>query len=85
MHRLEDIAALVAFLVSDKASWITGECVVADGEMTRRMIYLDEDAVAEAVELLTGDPGMARLLGRVLEDPGLRGRLRRLLEGLAGE
>ncbi|WP_291793318.1 SDR family oxidoreductase [Brevibacterium sp.] len=30
----EDIAALAAFLLSDEASWITGELVVADGGVT---------------------------------------------------
>lgn len=30
----EDIAALAAFLLSDEASWITGELIVADGGVT---------------------------------------------------
>ncbi len=32
----EDIGALVAFLVSDEADWITGQCVGADGGHTLR-------------------------------------------------
>lgn len=35
----EDISALVLFLCSQDASFITGENIVADGGMTRRMIY----------------------------------------------
>lgn len=37
--RPADIAALVAFLLSEDAAFITGEHVVADGGMTRKMIY----------------------------------------------
>lgn len=37
--RPEDIAALVAFLVSEKAGFITGANFVVDGGMTRKMIY----------------------------------------------
>jgi len=36
-----DIAELVAFLLSDQAGFITGQNFVADGGMTRKMIYLE--------------------------------------------
>jgi len=36
----EDIANLILFLVSDKASFITGAHFIVDGGMTRKMIYL---------------------------------------------
>lgn len=35
----DDIAALILFLCSDKAGFITGENICADGGMTRLMIY----------------------------------------------
>jgi len=38
---VEDIAALVAWLVSDRAGFITGQEFIVDGGMTRKMIYLD--------------------------------------------
>lgn len=37
----EDIAAMAAFLLSDKAGFITGQNLVVDGGMTRRMIYAE--------------------------------------------
>lgn len=37
----EDIAAAVAFLASEGAGFITGQQIVVDGGMTRRMIYAD--------------------------------------------
>ena len=37
--RDEDIAALVAYLLSDAAGFITGQNFVVDGGMTRKMIY----------------------------------------------
>jgi len=36
----EDIAALVAWLVSDEAGFVTGANHVVDGGMTRKMIYV---------------------------------------------
>jgi len=35
----EDIAALAAFLISEEAGFITGQNFIADGGMTRKMIY----------------------------------------------
>jgi NAD(P)-dependent dehydrogenase (short-subunit alcohol dehydrogenase family) len=37
----EDIAELVAFLLSDASGFITGQNFIADGGMTRKMIYLE--------------------------------------------
>lgn len=39
--RPEDVAELAAFLVSDKAGFITGQNFVVDGGMTRKMIYVE--------------------------------------------
>ena len=36
-----DIAALTAYLLSDAAGFITGQNFIADGGMTRKMIYLE--------------------------------------------
>jgi NAD(P)-dependent dehydrogenase (short-subunit alcohol dehydrogenase family) len=35
----EDIASLVLYLLSDEASFMTGSNIIADGGMTRKMIY----------------------------------------------
>jgi NAD(P)-dependent dehydrogenase (short-subunit alcohol dehydrogenase family) len=37
----EDIASLAAFLVSGEAGFITGQNFIADGGMTRKMIYVE--------------------------------------------
>jgi NAD(P)-dependent dehydrogenase (short-subunit alcohol dehydrogenase family) len=39
--RPDDIAALVDYLLSDRAGFITGQNFVVDGGMTRKMIYAD--------------------------------------------
>jgi NAD(P)-dependent dehydrogenase (short-subunit alcohol dehydrogenase family) len=38
--RDEDVAELVAYLLSDAASFITGQNFVIDGGMTKKMIYI---------------------------------------------
>ncbi|HEX6528738.1 MAG TPA: SDR family oxidoreductase, partial [Burkholderiales bacterium] len=38
--RVEDIAAIVAFLLSDASGFTTGQNIVVDGGMTRKMIYV---------------------------------------------
>jgi len=37
--RVEDIAETVAFLLSEKAGFITGQNIIVDGGMTKKMIY----------------------------------------------
>lgn len=39
--RPEDVAALVAYLISAEAGFVTGQNLVIDGGMTRKMIYVD--------------------------------------------
>jgi 3-oxoacyl-[acyl-carrier protein] reductase len=36
--RAEEVGALVAFLASPKASWITGACITVDGGQSRSLI-----------------------------------------------
>jgi len=39
--RPEDVAALVTFLLSEEAGFITGQTFIVDGGMTRKMIYVE--------------------------------------------
>jgi NAD(P)-dependent dehydrogenase (short-subunit alcohol dehydrogenase family) len=37
----EDVAAMVSYLISPEAGFVTGQNFVVDGGMTRKMIYID--------------------------------------------
>lgn len=61
-----DVANLIAFLVSDEASWITGVNFTIDGGMTVKMIYLDPAVLSDAIAMLT-DSEFAADIKTVLE------------------
>uniref|UniRef100_A0A7C4BA87 SDR family oxidoreductase n=1 Tax=Thermofilum pendens TaxID=2269 RepID=A0A7C4BA87_THEPE len=76
--RPEDVAALVAFLASDEAGFITGANFIVDGGMTVKMVYLDDAVIADALYMLTGDREFAELARRA----ALSGSLERVKEAL---
>ncbi|MET1160531.1 MAG: SDR family oxidoreductase [Thermoprotei archaeon] len=63
----EDVAALVAFLASDEASWITGVNIIIDGGITAKMVYLDEDIIEKALSTLFQDRELGRLFREIIE------------------
>ncbi|ADM27895.1 short-chain dehydrogenase/reductase SDR [Ignisphaera aggregans DSM 17230] len=65
--RPEDIAALVAFLASDEAEWITGVNIVIDGGMTIKMIYIDENVIEDSIATLIGDRDLASMIRILIE------------------
>lgn len=74
----EDVAALVAFLASEEAGFITGVNFVVDGGMTIKMVYLDDIIIANSLSALTGDREFAELVRQA----SLSGRLERVKEAM---
>ncbi len=63
----EDIAAIVAFLASDEAKWITGVNIVIDGGITSKMVYMDENMIFSSLEILLQDKELIQLIKAVIE------------------
>ncbi|MDK6028863.1 SDR family oxidoreductase [Ignisphaera sp. 4213-co] len=79
----EDIAALVAFLASDEASWITGVNIIIDGGVTAKMVYMDENVIEWALSILFQDTTIAKLFRDAIEKVKRysdRERVKRVLE-----
>lgn len=62
----EDVAALVAFLASDEASWITGVNITIDGGVSAKMTYMDETAIAKALQTLLQDQEASELITQLI-------------------
>jgi NAD(P)-dependent dehydrogenase (short-subunit alcohol dehydrogenase family) len=65
--RPEDIAALVAFLVSDDAQWITGTNITIDGGVTTKMFYPDLDQIQKHLATLLQDEETAQTIAKLAE------------------
>ncbi|WP_288006158.1 SDR family oxidoreductase [Thermofilum sp.] len=63
----EDIAALVAFLASDDAQWITGTNITIDGGVTTKMFYPDLDQIQRLLATLLQDEETAQTLIKLAE------------------
>jgi len=63
----EDVAALVAFLASDEASWITGVNIIIDGGVSSKMVYLDEDVIGWGVSILLQSDELGRLTREIID------------------
>lgn len=63
----EDIAALVAFLASDDAQWITGTNITIDGGVTTKMFYPDLDQIQKLLATLLQDEETAQTLIKLAE------------------
>lgn len=78
--RPEDIAAIVAFLASDEAEWITGVNIVVDGGVSSKMVYMDENIIFGSLEILLQDRELVDLIRTVVErskiDKSIKDRLR---------
>lgn len=77
-----DVANLVAFLVSNQASWMTGINITIDGGMTVKMIYMDPWVLADSVSILTQDPELGELLISALTNKDKVMQLKRMLKEL---
>jgi NAD(P)-dependent dehydrogenase (short-subunit alcohol dehydrogenase family) len=85
----EDIAALVAFLASDEASWITGVNIVIDGGVSVKMVYLDENVIEEGLSALFQNREVGKMFREIIEKlksyrsvEDVRNKLRELLDKL---
>ncbi|ADX83633.1 SDR family oxidoreductase [Saccharolobus islandicus] len=63
----EDVASLVAFLVSDDASWISGMNFTIDGGMTVKMIYIDENVIQDSLTMLFNDVEFSYQIRKLIE------------------
>ncbi|MEM2528310.1 MAG: SDR family oxidoreductase [Ignisphaera sp.] len=83
--RPEDIAAIVAFLASDEAAWITGVNVVVDGGVTSKMVYMDENTIFTSLEILLQDREIVELIKTVVEkskrgETSIKDRIRGIID-----
>ncbi|MEM1526432.1 MAG: SDR family oxidoreductase [Ignisphaera sp.] len=63
----EDIAAIVAFLASDEALWITGTNIIIDGGVSTKMVYLDENVIEWGLSALYQDEDIGNLFREIIE------------------